>query len=77
MRSTTSGGRDWFPPCRLLPPLTPNKEPLGSKMLTTRVSPTPMMSVGASLDARARVLNDWAGAAFRRSLMAKSRSTMA
>ncbi|MNT07806.1 hypothetical protein D3C72_1425240 [compost metagenome] len=78
LRSTTSGGRDWLPGVMLPSKLGPPKRLRpGSKMLMARVSPTPMMSVGASLDARARVLKDRAGAAFSRSLAAKSRSSRA
>ncbi len=77
LRSTTIGGRVWLllSLLRLEPP--PNRPPPGSKMLMARVSPIPMMSVGASLEAWARVENDRGGAAFNRSLRAKSRFTRA
>ena len=73
LRFTTRGGRVWFPdvaPSRAAPL---NRPPPGSKTLTDRVSPTPITSVGASLEARARLLNEGGGAAFSRSLRAKSR----
>ncbi len=54
-----------------------NRPPPGSYTLTARVSPMPMMSVGASDDARAKLENDGGGADLRRSLRAKSRSIRA
>jgi len=76
---TINGGRDWLPLPVLLrdepPPL--NRLPPGSKMLTARVSPTPITSVGASLEASVKLEKDGGGAAFSRSLSAKSRSTSA
>jgi len=75
---TISGGRVWLP---LLATsrdeLPPNRLPPGSKMLTARVSPTPITSVGASLEASAKLEKDGGGAAFSRSLSAKFRSTSA
>ncbi|MNY46214.1 hypothetical protein D3C86_1813750 [compost metagenome] len=77
LRSTIKGGRVWFPLSLLRFEPPPKRPPLGSKMLTARVSPIPMISVGASLDASASVLKERGGAAFNCSLSAKSRFTRA